>query len=158
MQVQNNTCSYCGATWQSGYVPDECPSCGNESRPIRSEAAELAVSNPDIARWIEIGMHNPWIGQSWDPTFGEASFAECATTDELRDKLAHGNWCTGTAFYFGDLCLIEQTNGGGEWLTIRHGMAFESISFELVIKHGEWDDLVRRLLAATPEQCKSYTY
>jgi hypothetical protein len=37
-------------------------------------------------------------------------------------------------------------------------MAFESISWEVVIKHGEFEGLLNRLLAATPEQCRTLEY
>lgn len=114
----------------------------------------------DISRWLTIGRTNPWIARAWDPPFDERSFAACDTSSELRDNLAQGNWSLGTAFYLlgTDLCLISQVNGGDEWLTIRHGFAFDSITFGPVIKRGEFDAYLQRLLHATPEQCRSLTW
>ena len=53
---------------------------------------------------------------------------------------------------------IQQVDGGDEWLTIRHGMAFESITFGPCIEDGTFASLVRRLLAASKEQCEMLRY
>ena len=108
-----------------------------------------------VAAWLEIGRANPWIREAWDPPFTEASFHECESADELRGKLAHGNWCLGQAFTFRDVAFIQQVDGGDEWLTIGHGFAFESISWEVIIRRGGFEVTLGRLLAATAEQCRS---
>jgi hypothetical protein len=67
-------------------------------------------------------------------------------------------WSLGTALYYQDLCLINQVDGGDEWLTIRHGVAFESITFGPFIEDGEFESLIDRLLSATKAQCLALEY
>jgi hypothetical protein len=114
--------------------------------------------SPDIDTWLDIGRKNLWIKRAWDPPFNRRSFHVCATIEELKEKLAYTNWSLGTAFAFEDLCFINQVDGGDEWLTIRHGVAFESITFRYIIERHEFEGYILRLLAATPEQCKTLTY
>lgn len=114
-----------------------------------------------VMKWLEIGKKNPWIREANDPPFNTQSFHECKTDRELLEKCEHGNWCTGQAFYVGNLCFINQVNGGGEWLTIKDGMAFESISFGHIIKHKGMDKAQKVLddiRAASLEQCKKLEY
>ncbi len=80
-----------------------------------------------------------------------------AVEDEL-ERIGNGNWAIGTAFYYRDLCFINQVDGGDEWLTIRHGIAFESMTLEPRIEEGKFARLIRRLLAATKAQCQALTY
>lgn len=117
--------------------------------------------NELIEKWIEIGNKNPWISQAWDPPFDENSFCECKTVDELIEKFEHGNWCLGTAFYYKNLCFINQVNGGDEWLVIRDSIPFESMSCGLIIEnHGReyFKQLVERMLNATEEQLINLEY
>jgi hypothetical protein len=111
-------------------------------------------THPDLARWLEIGRGNIWISRAVDPPFGPLSFYECHTAVELREKFWHGNWSVGTAFVWRDLCFIEQVEAGDEWLTIKDGRAFESISWRLIIKAGEFAGTLADLHAATREQCR----
>ena len=111
-----------------------------------------------IDDWQRIGRSNAWISRAVDPPFTRESFHECATLDELKERLQHGNWCLGQAFTYGRLCFINQVDGGDEWLCIKDDLAFESITFGLVIERGEFDKLLTRLLRATPEQCRTLTY
>lgn len=111
-----------------------------------------------MEEWLKIGRADRGIGSAYDPPFGPASFHHCATLDELRDLLDYGNWGAGNAFSYQDICFISRVDGGDEWLTIRHGIAFESITWRPIIAEGRFDDLMRRLLAATPEQCRNLTY
>lgn len=108
--------------------------------------------------WFKIGRENPWIRDAYDPPFVVDGFVGCYSVEELEDRIGHGNWSLGTAFYYRDLCLINQINGGDEWLTIRHGMAFESITFGPSIEEGRFASLIRRLLTASKEQCQELTY
>lgn len=108
--------------------------------------------------WFQIGRENPWIHEAYDPPFLIDSFVGCFSIEELEERIGHGNWSLGTAFYYRDLCFINQINGGDEWLTIRHGFAFESITFGPHIERGEFASLVRRLLAASEEQCRELEY
>jgi hypothetical protein len=61
------------------------------------------------------------------------------------------------AFYYRDLCLINQVNSGDKWLTIRafprggrlESLAFESITFGGFIIGGMFRELIERLLRAS---------
>jgi len=108
--------------------------------------------------WYRIGRDNPWIREADDPPFTPDSFVGCYSIDELDEWIGHGNWSMGTAFYYRDLCFINQVEGGDEWLTIRHGIAFESMTLEPYIEEGRFERLARRLLTATKEQCQALTY
>ena len=56
-----------------------------------------------------------------DPPFRiDSSFYGCYTVEELEERIGHGNRSLGTAFYYRDLCLINQIEAAGEWLAIRH--------------------------------------
>jgi hypothetical protein len=72
--------------------------------------------NPDdpIATWLALGQQNRWIRRACDPPFTRQSFTACTDAAELKDQLAHGNWCLGAAFFYGDLCFIEEQAGAGE--------------------------------------------
>jgi Domain of unknown function (DUF3846) len=108
--------------------------------------------------WFMLGRDNPWIREAYDPPFRIDSFVGCFSIEELEEKIGHGNWSLGSAFYYQDLCFINQVNGGDEWLTIRHGIAFESITFSSIIERGEFASFIRRLLAASKEQCQDLRY
>lgn len=108
--------------------------------------------------WFEIGRTTPPLHDAVDPEFTPDSFTGCFSLQELRERFEHGNWSLGTSFYYKDLCFICRVDGADEWLTIRHGVAFESISFMPIIEHGEFDSLIARLLAATKEQCLRLEY
>ena len=110
------------------------------------------------AGWLAIGREKPDIREADDPPFRLESFCPCYTVDELEERLTLRVWAIGTAFYYRDLCFIQQIEGGDEWLTIRHGVAFESISAKLIIQRGKFRDLISRFLAATAEQCRNRTY
>jgi len=117
--------------------------------------------NPDgpIATWLALGNQNRWIRRlACDPPFTRRSFVECEGAAELKDRLAHGNWCLGTAFFLGDLCFIEQQAGAGEWLVIKQNVAFESASCTRMISAGTFDAFLADIQAATVEQCAALTY
>ena len=114
-----------------------------------------------IADWIRLGKQNPWIREAVDPRFNTRSFHQCNDDGELLDKFAHGNWCLGQAFYVGELCFIQQVNGGDEWLTIKQDVPFESISFGRIIgdKGREaGQGLLDRIRAASVERCRKLDY
>lgn len=108
--------------------------------------------------WYRIGASTPPLHDAVDPEFTPDSFTGCFSLQELRERFEHGNWALGTSFYYKDLCFICRVDGGDEWLTIRHGVAFESISFMPIIERGEFDSLIARLLTATKEQCLRLEY
>ncbi|MEV6831201.1 DUF3846 domain-containing protein [Amycolatopsis sp. NPDC051102] len=109
-------------------------------------------------QWYQLGLENPWISSADDPPFTRNSFVGCYSVDELEERIGHGNWAIGTAFYYRDLCFINQVEGGDEWLTIRHGIAFESMTLEPIIDEGRFAQLIRRLLTASKAQCQALTY
>lgn len=109
-------------------------------------------------QWYRLGVSNPSVSAAIDPPFTPGSFVGCYSTDELEEQISRGNWSIGTAFYYRDLCFIQQVDGGDEWLTIRHGIAFESMTLEPYIEEGRFAQLIRRLLAATKAQCQALTY
>lgn len=111
-----------------------------------------------ISKWLKIGKKNFWIRQAWDPPFTKNSFYFCQDAEELKGKFISGNWCLGQAFVLGNLCFINQVNGGDEWLTIKDDCVFESISWQVVIKNGEFENLLSRLQSATLEACKKLEY
>jgi hypothetical protein len=126
-----------------------------EAGPIESQKKRL------ILKWIECGKANPWIREASDPPFNTQSFHECQTDEELLDKFAHGNWCLGQAFHVGNLCFIQQVDGGDEWLTIKDGTPFESISFGAILRRQgreEAQKILDGIRAATIEQCKKLEY
>ena len=101
--------------------------------------------------WFAIGSANYWIRLAVDPPFRKASFHKCATAEDLEIHLEAGNWCLGQGFYYQNLCFINQKNGGDEWLTINDDYAFESITFENVIKQGLFKFYLDSLLSTTKE-------
>ncbi|MFC5289371.1 DUF3846 domain-containing protein [Actinokineospora guangxiensis] len=108
--------------------------------------------------WFRAGQENRWIRAATDPPFTLASFTGCFSIEELEEQLTAAAWCVGTAFYYRDLCLIQQVDGGDEWLVIRHGVPFESLTVGPLIETGRFTELVRRFLAASKEQCEGLTY
>lgn len=109
--------------------------------------------------WLISG--HAWVNSAVDPVFNAGSFTECKTVDELIDKFRRGNWSLGTAFWYEDLCFINQVNGGDEWLTIRKDIAFDSVSCRLIImKYGSegFKDHIRRYKKATDEQLRNLEY
>jgi hypothetical protein len=111
-----------------------------------------------VSTWLTIGRGNRWIRHAWDPPFNRASFTRCADAEELKARLAHGNWCLGSAFYLDDLCFIEQVGGGDEWLVIKENVAFESVSCAHMIKVGTFDDFLARIQRATLYACAQLSY
>lgn len=111
--------------------------------------------------WLRIGQENPWINEANDPPFSLRSFCECHDIDDLLAKFSHGDWCLGQAFYLGDLCFIQQVDGGDEWLAIKEDVAFESISFRAILKKWSYHEaklLIFKMQQATKEQCKTLDY
>jgi len=114
-----------------------------------------------IPTWIKLGKQNPWIRQATDPAFSTQSFHACVDDDELLDRLAGGQWCLGQALYRGDMCFIQQVDGGDEWLAIKQDVPFESISFGRIIKsqgRQAAQAMLDRLREARVERCRNLAY
>ena len=90
------------------------------------------------------------------------SFTIFEDLEKLKEDFEKGNWCLGQAFIFGDLCFMNQIDGGDEWLTIKRfgdeAISFESISMRATISDGRFKDMIGRLQKATKEQCMKLTY
>lgn len=127
--------------------------------PLVEEVRVVPELDPELREtWYQTGLANPWIRSAYDPPFTHTSFAGCYSIDELAEQMTGTSWTIGTAFYYRDLCFIQQVEGGDEWLTIRHGTAFESITVTPSVECGEFASLVRRLLTASKEQCQRLEY
>jgi hypothetical protein len=111
-----------------------------------------------IAAWLAIGEANTWIKRAWDPPFNRRSFSACATVEGLKTQIQRINWCLGQAFHVGEICIIQQVDGGDEWLVIRRGIAFESASLGYMIKKGSFDAFWEDINAATDEELRSLRY
>jgi len=122
------------------------------------ERNQIAINNPFIEDWIKIGKKNHWINNAWDPEFNKASFYECLTIDELKEKFLHGNWTIGTAFVYKNFCFINQVDGGDEFLTIRNNIEFESISAGYMIRHNNFDSFMERVIKAQDGELRMLNY
>lgn len=151
-------CSSCG-TWVSR-SKNLCETCD----------AEADVHNALTFGFVQAARSNPWISEATDPPFSFRSISFLATADDLADVLQAGNWTLGQGFAVGDVCFINQVDGGDEWLVICGSLPFESYTYETpeerdVRKKGEGDparERLRRFLAdvqaATDEQLRTLTY
>lgn len=112
--------------------------------------------------WYKLGMANTWICKAHDPEFRRDAFVECKSIDYLINRMEHGNWCLGTAFFYRDICFINQDDGGSEWLVIRKGIVFESWSIGHVLKERNgktrFKDTLNRMLAASDTQLQKGEY
>jgi hypothetical protein len=108
--------------------------------------------------WEQIGLKNYWIPEAYDPPFTSKSFCKCNSVEELESYLKKGNWSLGQAFYNKNLCFINQVEGGDEWLTIKDDYAFESYTFERIIKQGTFPLYIEDFLSATKEECLQLKY
>jgi len=85
------------------------------------------------------------------------------TSPYSSGRILHGNWGLGQAYILGDICFINQVNGGDEWLTIKGKTAFESITMQTHQETREEAEtrlrqIIPRIQAATEEQCRLLEY
>ena len=116
-----------------------------------------------ITTWLKIGNQNQWIAEAWDPPFDLQSFHICQDIHDLADRILHGNWGLGQAYVLGDICFINQVNGGDEWLTIKGQTPFESITMQagqesLEQAKSRLVGTVKSIQVATEQQCKELKY
>lgn len=111
-----------------------------------------------IDTWLEIGSRNAWIVTACDPAFSHKSFYECKNIEDLQKQFSGGNWCLGQAFYYKNICFINQIDGGDEWLTIKDDLAFESITMKYYLDITVLSNLIDRILKATKEDCRRLRY
>ncbi len=139
-------------------VTDGAATNGALNPPTRQPSRPDWTPNDPIATWLALGHDNIWISRAWDPPFDRKSFHRCADRAELLAKMEHGNWCLGQSFWLGDLCFIQQVDGGDEWLTIKQNVAFESVTFRAMIRSGRFESFLDRIEQATLEQCRQLEY
>ena len=116
-----------------------------------------------VAIWLRLGRQNPWIRKAWDPPFDELSFILCGDVRHLAEMIFRGNWCLGKAFALGDICFINQMDGGDEWLTIKGRTAFESITMRTFNEtrtkaEARLKETIERIRTATEAQCRRLEY
>jgi len=112
-----------------------------------------------INKWLELGNRNRWIQFAVDPPFTDRSFTECQDVKALWDRLDHGNWCLGEAFYLGNICFINQIPGGFEWLVLRDDIPFENITFNSERTNLKWlDRFITNVKNATEQQLRECKY
>jgi len=125
-----------------------------------------------IEMCYKIGMKNGWCSGKYAMQDGDFiteedrlnrnSFKIIIDLDELKEVMGRSNWSLGTSCIYHDLCFMNQVDGGGEWLTIKRfgdeAIAFESMTMELIVQDGTFEETLQRLEAATKEQCKTLTY
>jgi hypothetical protein len=63
----------------------------------------------------------------------------------------------GQPFYFQNLCFINQINAGDEWLVIRDGIAFESLTAG-AMGYEEFRDWIECVFTATEEELRRLEY
>jgi hypothetical protein len=140
-------------------IEDQQRSPGFVERLGREQEAARAASW--IPTWLKIGRESPWIREATDPPFDTRSFHPCVSDEELLEKFTHGNWSLGQAFFRGDLCFVQQVDGGDEWLAIKQGVPFESISFGRIIAaegRPAAQEIIDRIRAVPVEKCKALEY
>ena len=107
--------------------------------------------------WLSIGRKNLWIAKAYDPPFTLREIHEKTTIQELYDHFQHGNWCLGDAPYYRDICFINQVDGGSEYLVIKGGVSFESLSADRLSLE-ELTGFINRVEKASDEQLRSLEY
>ena len=112
-----------------------------------------------VQTWLTLGKRNAWIPQASDPPFTAESFTACSCDKELAQRVCdtHMSYCLGQAFYVGNICLIQQVDGGDEWLVIRDDIPFESFSCKAIGKASLLQHL-RRIRQADVDQLTNLTY
>ena len=63
----------------------------------------------------------------------------------------------GQPFYFQNLCFINQINAGDEWLVIRGGIAFESLTAG-AMEYEEFKDWLKCIFNASDEDLRKFEY
>lgn len=101
--------------------------------------------------WLQIGgvdfVDDPTMESEYDYTF-----ITTQNPQALEAFFQHGNWSIRTGVVYRDLAFINQINGGDEWWTLKNfegkWVAFESITFRLIIRDGEFESYLDRMLNA----------
>lgn len=120
-----------------------------------------------VEKWLSIAQQNPWIRQrgsgdandtcAFEEALNIQDFFQCGSKPELYNLLTQGNWILGQPFYYKNLCFINQINAGDEWLVIRGGIAFESLTAE-AMEYEEFKDWIKCVMNATEEDLRNLEY
>jgi hypothetical protein len=97
--------------------------------------------------WESIGNRNIFIRNAVDPPFSKRSFEKCESLNDMYYFLNTSTWCLGQGFYYQNLCIINQMNGGDEWLVIKDSYVIDSFSFDMIIRKGRFFQLMEKLLS-----------
>jgi len=97
--------------------------------------------------WEGIGNKNIFIRNAVDPPFTKRSLEKCESLQDMYEFLNTSTWCLGQGFYYQHLCIINQMNGGDEWLLIIGDEIIDSFSFDIVIRKGKFFQLMEKLLS-----------
>lgn len=136
------------------------------------------VEGERLAQLRKVVEKNIWLATGAyaedDPLFEaeyQLNIVETYDLDLLIDYFAHGNWALRDGIVFGDLCFIQQVNGGDEWATFKFDHenntwdigtrlgSFESISFgHMIDRDDDCASLIIQMQMATPEQCRKLEY
>jgi len=127
----------------------------------------MSLQSINVERWLSIAQQNVFIRQrgskdendicAFEPALTYEDFFQCRSLVELYSYLTQGNWILGQPFYFQNLCFINQINAGDEWLVIRNGLAFESLTAG-AMEYEEFRDWIQCVFKATEEQLRILKY
>ena len=135
-------------------------------------AAAVRVEGELLDTFVQTCQTNPWIKvggaefepEGFCPEHDYPFYLERYDDIEmLKCFFRHGNWGIRTAVQHRDLIFVNQVNAGDEWWTLKILsdqllLPFESITFQPYIDRGEFEELIDRMVRATPEQCQGLHY
>jgi hypothetical protein len=110
-----------------------------------------------IDTWLAIGKKNWWIQEACDPEFTKSSFCNCNSLAAMVQEIIKGNYCLGQAFYHDNICLMQQVDGGDEWLVIKEDTAFESFTVGAMGFEGTLSSL-KSIERSSVADCKALNY
>ena len=127
----------------------------------------MRLQGVNVERWLSIAQQNAFIRQrgsrdendicAFEPALTQEDFFQCGSIVELYNYLTQGNWMLGQPFYFRNLCFINQINAGDEWLVIRDGLAFESLTAG-AMRYEEFKDWIECVFKATEGDLRRLDY
>jgi hypothetical protein len=134
-------------------------------------AEELGAWGPT---WLEVAEKFNWNREPTytnEPNISPDDFLGFDSAIEMAKYILRGNWNSAQGFYVkgSDTVWINQIMGGSEWMVIKQGTRFESISAELVagatyengyepVDPWKLASLIDGINRSTVEQCVAYEY
>lgn len=106
------------------------------------------------------GIGRAALGQSEDAPsmLGSATILSCTGVDDMAHQISWSRLRAGGGFHFRDLCLLNLTDEGEDWLAIRHGHGLSVPPLRSMIHDGLFADLVTDLLSLTRQQAAGGSY